>query len=326
MKISILTYLSLLFVKFTFIPNVNLLSWVLVAIGFDFVSGFLKAVFSSKKRTSNKTRSTFPKYLQYLGAILLSVILGNVMPNEQVTMQYAVDAVCTLIVYIESMSICENFIEMLPESYITRIFFKPLLSLLTISIEKISFKKEKTTAIVILIVGLSSCRVIRPGINNTIEKIDSTYITYKQVSYAVKGASVSNAINMDSLFQVLKASLKPASTGTNLDSLFSSFTASLNTKHDTTMVTDPNTKVQLKYWYDAYGKLQMSCTSKDETIQLLVAEVKNLRKEISTSKQTIVDYKMPRWGWLIIGGCICLGLIGLLMIIIIIAQSKGWIK
>jgi hypothetical protein len=58
-------------------------------------------------------------------------------------------------------------------------------------------------------------------------------------------------------------------------------------------VTDPQTKAQLSYWIDAYGKFQITCQAKDQTIQTLQAQVTKLTKD--TTVTTKVAYQTPWW-------------------------------
>lgn len=340
MKFSIIGYISLLFIKFTFMPSIKILGWVFFAVLIDFITGVLKAKLAKQQLTSGGFRQTAVKCLQYFGLIIGGVIMGNSFEQDSQVVHWVNDGMLLFILYVEVYSIFENLYAMNPNSKVASMIFKPMMTILTIGLERNSLKSPEepanatpevkgqsgsTTTTIVVSLCLStlfSCKVIKPGLNIVKEKTDTTFTTYKQVDFDIKGATVANTINMDSLFSVLQASLKSTNPNTNLDSLFKAFKNTLKPIHDTTAVTDPNTKVQLKYWYDAYGKLQMTCTSKDETVQLLVAEVTKLHKEVENSKEIEVVYKMPRWGWIVIGGCGVLSFLALSIIVFAFIRSR----
>jgi hypothetical protein len=131
----------------------------------------------------------------------------------------------------------------------------------------------KMIALVILIaVGLSSCKIIKPKEITTIK--DSVSVNYRTVNIDVPGAKVQNGINADSL---IKAFIVAQQNGTPLPA--------------PQTYTDPKSKAELKVWIDQYGKLQASCESKDQTVQALVAELTKTRQELK-EKENIV-YKTP---------------------------------
>lgn len=143
-----------------------------------------------------------------------------------------------------------------------------------------------------------SCKVIKPGIDS--EKTESTDITYKQQNIAVKGAKVGGSLDFDSLRNEV-AKQKERLAKYQLDSAKAVATGKPlppKPKETKSTVTDPQSKAQLTYWIDQYGKLQLSCESKDQTVSFLVAEVTRLNKEVT--KKTEVVYKTPTWNWILI--------------------------
>ncbi|MCX8018930.1 MAG: phage holin family protein [Chitinophagaceae bacterium] len=136
------------FIKFTFWPDANLLGWMLIAVAIDFLVGFMKAVFLNQKRTSAALRKTLVKFLQYGGAIAAALILQNALfdkKDERLTglLQYTTDVIVIFIIYVELVSIFENLIEIDPENFMSRYFFKPVHNVLTLNIQNLFKHKLK---------------------------------------------------------------------------------------------------------------------------------------------------------------------------------------
>lgn len=158
--------------------------------------------------------------------------------------------------------------------------------------------KKILTLSFLLLLFVSSCKIIRPGVDT--EKSESTDINYKQHNIDVKGAKVGSSIDFDSLknevakqkarlAQYQLDSAKAVADGKPLPS---------KPKENKSTFTDPQSKAQLTYWLDEYGKLQLSCESKDQTVSFLAAEVTRLSKEVT--KKTEVAYQTPVWNWILI--------------------------
>jgi len=163
--------------------------------------------------------------------------------------------------------------------------------------------------IALLLMFCSSCSVIKPQVNRT--KSDSTYTTYKQVDIKLTGAKVGTGLNIDSLYHVALSNKDQykddsiARLNVQLQYAKDSLAAAkankpippkpvyLPSPPQKEYVTDPQTKAQLSYWIDAYGKFQIQCESKDQTITTLQAQVNKL----TTDKTTTIDvaYKTPAW-------------------------------
>lgn len=172
-------------------------------------------------------------------------------------------------------------------------------------------KVKDGAKILVLLVSVAllwqtGCGVSRPAAGS-VTITDSTQTNYKPVNVPVSGAIVHQSVNIDSLFkawegrfkQYLKDSTEAANSGKPIPPA--------PTPPDKTTVTDPQTKAQLTYWIDQLGRLQMSCESKDQTVQILVAENNRLRTEVKTDVQ--IEYKTPIWNYLLMGGLV----IGLLL-------------
>jgi hypothetical protein len=161
----------------------------------------------------------------------------------------------------------------------------------------------------LMMIFATSCTTIKPQVNRT--KSDSTYTTYKQVDIKLTGAKVIAGLNIDSLYHAAlmnKDQYKDdsiARLNVQLQYAKDSLTAAKANKPippkpvyipsppKKEYVTDPQTKAQLSYWIDAYGKFQIQCESKDQTITTLQAQVNKL----TTDKTTTIDvaYKTPAW-------------------------------
>lgn len=127
---------GLAFFKLTFLPDLNLLAWVFIAMVFDFATGVLKAVMNKEARTSAGYRKTVTKFTQYGGAIAAGVILSNTLPPDNMITGYVNNALLIFIIYIEVTSICENIYAIDSSSMFSRYFISPLLKVLTFAIKK----------------------------------------------------------------------------------------------------------------------------------------------------------------------------------------------
>lgn len=313
MKFSLLMYITLLIIKLNFLPNITMLGWVFFAVLVDFMTGVLKAKLNKQLLTSGGFRQTSIKCLQYIGLIVGGIIIGNAFEKQSDIVAWVNDGLLIFILYVEVYSIFENLYAMNPNSKVAKMIFKPAMRILTIGLEKHSLNNaaEKAEATKLVVVGfafmlLTGCRVIKPEETSSFSSKDTTITNYKPVNIDVKGATVANSINQDSLFKafakLIENSKGNATRPINMDSLLTAFKANLKQGiKDTMIVTDAQTKVQLKYWYDEFGKLQMTCSSKDQTIQMMVAEITRLTKEVSKQKTIEIVYKMPSWGWVLIG-------------------------
>lgn len=191
-------------------------------------------------------------------------------------------------------------------------------------------------AVIALLTGMllfnSSCTVLKPEVDRT--KKDTTITTYKQVDLKVTGAKVFAGINMDSLFHAALLAKDFAK-----DDSISRLNIELQFKQDSISalkankpipakplppvyipqkqyVTDPQTKAQLAYWIDQYGKFQITCESKDQTIKTLQAQVTKLTTD--TTITTKVNPVTPMWSKV---AMIVEGILLLIAILIIVFKS-----
>jgi hypothetical protein len=175
--------------------------------------------------------------------------------------------------------------------------------------------------------SFTGCWSQRPVVEHSV--IDTTVTTYKPVDYQYKGATVHAGLKLDSLFKAAliardqfkedsitnsqiiaryKAdSAKAAQTGKPLPQA----PVMINPQPVVKYVTDPQTKAQLSYWIDKYGKFQLGCESKDQTIQMLVAQVNRLRSD--TTKTTVTVFKIPKFIWYILVPSLILNALALLL-------------
>lgn len=159
---------------------------------------------------------------------------------------------------------------------------------------------------------LSGCKVLRPATESSL--VDTTTTTYKKVDVAIKGAKVLQRINYDSLFGIWLAKYKQYQIDSS-KSVKEGKPLPARPWLSKQTITDVQTKAQLTYWIDAFGKLQVGCESKDQTIKMLVAETNRLRSE--KQKVIAVDYKTPTWNRVFISVLATLLLISLIINLIL---------
>jgi len=133
---------SLAVFKLTFLPDLNLLAWVFIAMLADLLTGIRKAVVLKQARTSAGYRKTVNKFFQYAGAIVGGIILANTLPKDQSIVGYVNDFLLIFIIYIEVTSIFENLYAIDNKSQLARYFIAPTLRLLTFAIKKSTINEE----------------------------------------------------------------------------------------------------------------------------------------------------------------------------------------
>jgi hypothetical protein len=166
-------------------------------------------------------------------------------------------------------------------------------------------------ATLLLFFGLafSGCSIIKPEVDRT--KTDTTITTYKQVDISVKGAKVSAGLNLDSLY---RAAL--FAKDQRADDSIARLNIELKYKRDSIAalkankpvpvkpayvptapaiqyVTDPQTKAQLSYYIDQYGKLQLGCQAKDQVVATLQAQVTKLTTDKTVTTDVVTQ--TPVW-------------------------------
>ena len=138
MKSLLLTaILSAINTEFNFLPNSYLLLAIFFLVGLDFLTGVLKAVMLDIPRTSKGYRDTIQKFIQYAGAILLSVSLSFMIKNvpELKSLNffsiYINNIILMFIMWVEILSNLENLTAIDSKSPISKWVFKPLKNFLT---------------------------------------------------------------------------------------------------------------------------------------------------------------------------------------------------
>lgn len=129
---------AFLFIKIQFLPNMNLLVWLSIAIVLDFITGVIKARVKNVARTSSGYRKTVTKFVQYAGAIIAGVVLQHVgADNEQLSVLFSWmnNGLVIFITYIEVTSVFENLYEIDSSTIISRYIYKPILQILTFQIK-----------------------------------------------------------------------------------------------------------------------------------------------------------------------------------------------
>ena len=150
---------------------------------------------------------------------------------------------------------------------------------------------------------LNSCTVVKPQVDR--KKTDTTITSYKQVDISVKGAKVFAGINIDSLYHaaLMTKDMRMEDSVTRLneelqykrDSIADLKShkpvpprpAPIPSVPQKQYITDPQTKAQLTYWIDAYGKFQITCESKDQVIHSLQAQVTKLTKDTTVTVKVV---------------------------------------
>jgi Bacteriophage holin family len=289
---KILGFSTLLFFKITFFPSTNLMLWMLIAIVLDFVTGFAKAVATDKERTSKAFRQTIIKFLQYGGALAVSMIIGNTASENKIdglekVMTYANDGLVIFIIYIEMVSILENLLIINGDSLISKYLFKPLHKLLTLAIKKNPI--NKTTGAAIMIVCLMSCSASKhlPIENKTVIKD----------SIVFKTDTVKTTQKIFVLGETVKVGFAiPCPEASNV-----SFAKKQG-----------NTSVLVQS--DDKGNFTVDC--KTDSMQLVIDSLITVTNDLEkyhnevqtitiTKIENVVKFKVPKWCWWLLGINVC---------------------
>lgn len=150
MKTAILAGIfTLLNVTFNWIPSTSLLMTMGLAIVLDFVTGVIKAVVLKNDRTSEGYRRSVVKFTQYVGAVLVSMLLSYLAEQNQQFIQlqtyinYLGNGLLSFIIFIEATSVFENMYAIDNKTPFSRYFIKPLLKILTFQIANNPLTKIK---------------------------------------------------------------------------------------------------------------------------------------------------------------------------------------
>lgn len=125
----------LLWFEFLVKPTFSLFGVLMAAIAIDFLTGIVKAKFKKEARTSEGYRKTVTKLLQYIVPVIILWGASTYIPEYSVRLKQASGWVTMFIIYIEVTSIFENLYEIDKKSVISRVIYRPMLTILKIGLE-----------------------------------------------------------------------------------------------------------------------------------------------------------------------------------------------
>ncbi len=148
-SILAVSLVTLLNVNYYFLPTGTLLLAIAVAIILDFITGVIKASYNNQVRTSEGYRKTVVKFIQYGGAVCVSMLLKFLVGlKDQGTVEYLNpymeflnDGLLIFIIFIEVTSVLENMYAIDSKSVFAVYFIKPLLKVMTFAIKN-NFRKD----------------------------------------------------------------------------------------------------------------------------------------------------------------------------------------
>lgn len=143
------SFITLLNVNYSFLPTGTLLLAMAVAVILDFIAGVIKASYNNQVRTSEGYRKTVVKFIQYGGAVCVSMLLKFLVGlKDQGTVEYLNpymeflnDGLLIFIIFIEVTSVLENMYAIDSKSVFAVYFIKPLLKIMTFAIKN-NFRKD----------------------------------------------------------------------------------------------------------------------------------------------------------------------------------------
>lgn len=146
---STVSFITLLNVNYSFLPTGTLLLAMAVAVILDFITGVIKASYNNQVRTSEGYRKTVVKFIQYGGAVCVSMLLKFLVGlKDQGTVEYLNpymeflnDGLLIFIIFIEVTSVLENMYAIDSKSVFAVYFIKPLLKIMTFAIKN-NFRKD----------------------------------------------------------------------------------------------------------------------------------------------------------------------------------------
>lgn len=107
--------------KLTYLPDVNLIFWLSIAMVIDLLTGVWKSKILNIQRTSTGFQRTVTKFLRYFGSIVVSISIQNMLGvkfinlplgNFNIEVEQLTEYLIFYLFYIEILSIIENFIAM----------------------------------------------------------------------------------------------------------------------------------------------------------------------------------------------------------------------
>ncbi len=132
-----------------YLPNVALLTGLLVVVTLDFIFGVTRATFNGTRRTSRGFRKTITKFLHYGGCIIISMVILNIASASAPAFSsrfynWFGNLMLYLMIYIEVVSIFENMEAIAPGSLFIRVFVRPLRRMITFQLKQL-FKEDHQT-------------------------------------------------------------------------------------------------------------------------------------------------------------------------------------
>lgn len=148
------------FIKLLYFPRIDLIYWGLSFMLLDLVTGIIRSLSQNRFVFSEGIRKTLKKIFQYVGLVVLLAMLSNVIVQHPesarqtanmlgvgftdklvTTVKYINNLVLLLIIYSESLSICENIVGVDPQSWISKWVIKPIYTIISLAFTKNPFKR-----------------------------------------------------------------------------------------------------------------------------------------------------------------------------------------
>ena len=125
-------FLGVTWFQITYLPSANFLLILGIAVGVDLITGIAKAWAKGEHTTSSGLRKTLNKVIQYGGFIIVGVLLLNITIGDSNLSRYrtVIDGCFLFMIMIELISICENVVEVSPDSKIVRYVIRPFMKLI----------------------------------------------------------------------------------------------------------------------------------------------------------------------------------------------------
>ena len=130
------------------LPNVPLLTGLLVVVALDFIFGVTRATFNGTRRTSKGFRATIAKFLLYGGSIIVATVMLNIISASEPVLgnrfcKWFGDLMLYLMIYIEVVSIFENMEAIAPGSLFIKVFVRPLRRIITFQLTQLLKDEDK---------------------------------------------------------------------------------------------------------------------------------------------------------------------------------------
>ena len=138
-----ISILAIINTKWSFFPTLTLMIAMGCVITLDFFTGIIKAFFKGEARTSKGYRRTVSKFIQYGGAVCVSMVMKYLMVMKGDDnfspfipfMDYLNNGLLFFIIFIEITSVLENMYAIDKNSPFAHYIIKPLLKLMTFAIK-----------------------------------------------------------------------------------------------------------------------------------------------------------------------------------------------